>query len=104
MAAPAKTRDTAVHDFNSLAFVGTDFMQRDKEQSHLLHQPEQMISSVDPMTGREIEDLEGHPFIVDGNLVIYFESEKTRQEYMDMPIDHPVPLPDNPYEDWVAEG
>jgi hypothetical protein len=41
---------------------------------------------------------------VDGNIVMYFESEETRQAYLDTPVDHPVPLPDNPVDDWVAEG
>jgi len=95
---------TAVHDFNSLAFVATDPMLRDQGQSDRLHEPGLMISSIDPITGRDIGDVAAHPYIVDGNLVIYFESEETRQAYIDTPIDHPVPLPDNPVDDWVAEG
>ncbi len=104
MAASAQTENTTVHNFDSLAYVATDAMPRDQEQTHRLHEPELMISTIDPITGRDIGDLEGRPYIVDGNLVIYFESDETRQEYLDTPIDHPVPLPDNPTEDWVAEG
>jgi len=100
------TSDAAgeVHDFNSLAYTGTDPLPRDQTPSRLLHEPGQMITTIDPITGEDIDDLEGRPYIVDGNIVIYFESEATRQAYRDMPIDHPVPLPDNPVDDWVAEG
>jgi len=95
---------TTIHDYDSLAFVATDPMPRDREQSSRLHEPGLMISSIDPISGCDIWDVEAHPYIVDGNLVIYFESEQTRQAYIDTPMDHPVPLPDNLVEDWVAEG
>lgn len=90
--------------FDKLNWSATDAMQRDKEQSHRLHEPELMISTVDPITGVEIEDLSGRPYIVDGNMVIYFESEETRKAFQDMPIDHPFRLQDNPYEEGEAEG
>ena len=96
--------DTTIHKFDSLNYVTADVDVRDQEQSHRLHEPTQMISTIDPITGDDIGDLSGHPYLVDGNMVMYFESEETRQAYIDTPIDHPVPLPDNPYEDWVAEG
>lgn len=99
-----QTRDTTIHSFNALDYVGTDPLERDQGQSSRLHEPGMMITSIDPITGRDIENLEGHPYIVDGNITIYFESEQTRQAYLDLPIDHPVRLPDNPHEDWVAEG
>jgi hypothetical protein len=97
-------RNTTVHDFQSLAYVATDPLPRDQSQSRRLHEPEYMISTIDPITGRDIEDLEGRPHIVDGNLVMYFETRETRQAYLDTPIDHPVPLPDNPFEEGFAEG
>lgn len=90
--------------FDTLNWTATDALQRDKEQSHRLHEPAQLISSVDPITGIEIDDLAGRPYIVDGNMVIYFESEETRKAFQDMPIDHPFHLVDNPYEDGEAEG
>ena len=96
--------DTTVHSFDALDYVGTDPLARDQAQSGRLHEPNLMITSIDPITGNDIERFEGSPFIVDGNMTIYFESEETRQAYMDLPMDHPVPLPDNPDEDWVAEG
>ena len=71
-------------------------MPRDCDQSHRLHEPNLMISSIDPMTG--------HPYIVDGNRVIYFENDATRQAFNDMPIDHPFHLADRPYEEGEAEG
>jgi len=104
MSTSANTDNTTVHDYNSLAYVGTDAMLRDQEQSHRLHEPELMISTIDPISGQDIDDLAGRPFIVDGNLVMYFESEQTRQAYMDTPKEHALPLPDNPTEDGEAEG
>ena len=93
-----------VHRFDSLAYVGTDPLPRDQQPSRRLHEPERMITTIDPITGRDIGDLEGKPFIVDGNMVIYFESEATRQAYLDEPVDHPVHLPDNPVDEGIAEG
>ena len=99
-----KKENTTVHRYDSVNYVGTDPKFRDRGQSRRRHEPGLMISTIDPISGRDIEDLAGRPHHVDGNLVIYFESEQTKQEYLDMPLDHPVPLPDNPYEEGVAEG
>lgn len=93
-----------VHNFEALNYVGTDPLPRDAEQSHRLHEPEQMLTSIDPITGRDIEDLEGHPYLVDGNVTMYFESEATREEYLEMPIDHPFHLVDNPFDEGIDEG
>lgn len=65
-------------------------MPRDQEQSHRLHEPEHMHNSIDPITGRDIENLANHPYLDDGILTIYFESNETRQAYLDTPFDHPV--------------
>ncbi len=58
----------------------------------------------DPMTGRNIiEDRERHPLVDEGNLTIYFESEKTRKPSLDMPINQPVPkLPGAPSAKTIA--
>jgi len=52
-----------------------------------------MISTTDPITGRDIEDVAGHPYVVEGehynDITIYFESEQTRQAYLDIPVEHP---------------
>ncbi|MBI5462659.1 MAG: hypothetical protein HY941_10790 [Gammaproteobacteria bacterium] len=104
MNAATDVEGTIVHNFDALNYVATDPLPRDAEQSHRLHEPEQMLTDIDPITGHDIDDLSGKPYIVDGNVVMYFESEETRQAYRDMPIDHPFHLVDNPYEDGEAEG
>lgn len=101
---PAPEEGTIVHDSTALNYVGTDPLPRDAEQSHRLHEPEQMLTSIDPITGRDIEDLAGHPYLVDGNVTMYFESEATRDEYLEMPIDHPFHLVDNPVDEGIDEG
>lgn len=93
-----------VHDFNVANYVATDPLPRDMEQSTRLHEPERIQSSIDPITGRDIDDLSVHPFIVDGNVTLYFESEETRQQYIDTPIDHPFHLVDNPTGEGYDEG
>ena len=64
----------------------------------------QILSCIDPITGRDIEDLSGHPYLIDGNITMYFESDETRQAYLDTPKDHPVRLADNPSGEGYAEG
>lgn len=73
-------------------------LQRDREQTHRLHEPTHIDTSIDPITGRDIiVDRESHPHIDDGNVTFYFESEHTRKAYLDLPVDHPVPkLPGKP--------
>jgi YHS domain-containing protein len=93
-----------VHNANAANFIGTDPLARDQTQSNRLHEPAQILSSTDPITGREIDDLAGHPYLVDGNVTIYFETEATRQEFKDMPIDHPFHLVDNPTDEGYDEG
>jgi hypothetical protein len=94
----------AVHSFDAANYVATDCLPRDREQSHRLHEPERLVTNIDPITGRDITDLDKHPRLVDGNVTMYFESEETKQAYLDMPIDHPLPLADNPFEEGEAEG
>lgn len=104
MSLTSRTSNANALSMESLNWSDSDFLPRDQNQSNRLHEPNLMISSVDPMTGVEIVDLSGHPYIVDGNMVIYFENDATKQEYQDMPIDHPFHLVDNPDEDGEAEG
>jgi hypothetical protein len=70
------------------------------------------IETTDPISRRDIEDLPGKPYVVEGegtadDLVIYFESEGTKQQYLDIevehPIDHHVNL-DNPTDNMIDEG
>ncbi len=93
-----------VNKLDAANYVGTDPLPRDQTQSSRLHEPTQMLSYIDPITGNEIDDLSGHPFVVDGNVTMYFETEETRQEYLDMPLDHPFHLVDNPTDEGYDEG
>ena len=72
-----------------LNWVATTPLARDQEQSHHLHEPDHLVGSIDPITGNDIGDVRGHPSLVDGNLTIYFESEKTKSEYEHTPVNHP---------------
>jgi hypothetical protein len=104
MSSATEMENRTVHVYDSLNYVAMEPLARDQAQSRRLHEPNQMITTIDPITGRDIEDLAAKPYVVDGNMVIYFESEQTRQAYLDTPMDHPVHLPDNPTDEWVAEG
>jgi hypothetical protein len=75
--------------FEDLNWVATPPLPRDCEQSQRLHEPDHLTGTIDPMTGRDIGDLQGHPSLVDGKLTIYFESESTRAAYERMPLNHP---------------
>lgn len=75
--------------FEDLNWVATTPLQRDREPSHLLHQPDHLIGSIDPMTGHDIGELAGHPAVVDGKLTVYFESEANREAFLKMPLNHP---------------
>jgi hypothetical protein len=80
---------TSVIGFDALNWVSSDPLPRDREQSHRLHEPAHMNNSIDPITGRDIENLASHPHLDDGILTIYFESEETRRAYLNTPFDHP---------------
>lgn len=80
-----------------------DFLPRDQEPSHNLHEPQSMISTIDPITGKDVGNVEGKPSLVDGNLTMYFESEQTRQAYIDTQKNHTLNLPGN-NADGEAEG
>jgi len=45
-----------------------------------------IVTTIDPVTGNKVTDLEHHPFVVEGSGVaamkIYFESEDTKRTYM----------------------
>lgn len=70
--------------------ISDNILPRDREQTHRLHEPTHIDGSFDPMTGQDIIDRAGHPHVDEGNLTIYFESEQTRQAYLDMPLTHPA--------------
>jgi hypothetical protein len=95
---------STVHKTSVANYVATNPLERDQTQSRRLHEPAQILSSTDPMTGREIGDLTAHPYLVDGNVTIYFETEATRKAFMEMPVDHPFHLVDNPTDEGYDEG
>jgi hypothetical protein len=81
-------------------FVGpfkeiSDIQSRDQTQSRRLHEPTSITSHTDPVTGNDVLDTAGHPFVKDGIMTVYFESEETRQIYLDTPINHPVSVLNN---------
>lgn len=81
--------------FEAANWVARDCMPRDQEQSRRLHEPTHMINSIDPISGRDIGNVAGHPHLADGILTVYFESATTHQAYLDTPFNHPFPrLPD----------
>ena len=68
----------------------SNIMERDKEPSRRLHEPTTIHSHTDPITGKDIVDRVGCPFIIDGILTAYFESNETRHIYLTSPFNHPV--------------
>ncbi len=66
-----------------------DTTDRDKTQSKRLHEPTSITSHTDPVTGKDVLG-DAHPFVVDGNMKVYFESEQTRKDYLSTPFNHPV--------------
>lgn len=44
------------------------------------------ICTLDPITLNDVTDLENAPFVMDGDLKIYFQSEENRQEYLGIEI------------------
>ena len=84
---PSKT--TPAIRFENLNRVATDTLSRDQTQSKRLHEPEHLINTIDPMTGLDIEVVTSHPFLVDGNMTLYFETDANRKAYQDLPLNHP---------------
>lgn len=58
-----------------------DVLPRDSRSRHELR-GSQTISMIDPITCQDVGDIEGKPFLIDGGLILYFESELTRQRYL----------------------
>jgi hypothetical protein len=83
------SRKLPAFKMENLNWFAVDPLPRDQTQSQRLHEPEHLINTLDPMTGRDIEDVTNHPFLVDGNLTIYFETEASRKAYQDLPLNHP---------------
>jgi hypothetical protein len=52
-----------------------------------------IVTTIDPVTGKRVQDLKHHPFIIEGGgaaqTKIYFESEATKQAYLAAQPDDP---------------
>ena len=83
------TQYSPVIRFEDLNWVATTPLARDQEQSHRLHEPNHLVNTIDPITGRDIWNLAEHPSIMDGNLTIYFESEESTAAFEKMQLNHP---------------
>lgn len=50
-----------------------------------------IVTTIDPVTGNRVTDLDQHPFLIEGDGVaamkIYFESEDTRRAYLQSQAD-----------------
>jgi hypothetical protein len=44
------------------------------------------ISTLDPISMKDVTDTESAPFVIEGDLKIYFESEANKNEYLDIPL------------------
>lgn len=69
----------------------------------------QRVETTDPITGRDIRDIRGKPFVVQQSgedaLTIYFESEESKREFLDIRVEHPIEHAlnlDNPTDDMIA--
>jgi hypothetical protein len=85
----SRAQTTPAIPYENLNWFASDPLPRDQAQSYRLHEPEHLINTTDPMTGRDIEDVASHPSLVDGKLTIYFETEASRKAYQDLPLNHP---------------
>lgn len=51
------------------------------------------IETTDPITGKDVKDLEKHPFVIEGSgegaIKIYFESEESKKAYLEIETEHP---------------
>ena len=80
--------------YNFLKSQSQNCMSRDKTQSRRLHEPTFRKPLIDPMTGDDIIIVSDQPQHVEGNLTLYFSSDKNRKAYLDMPTNHPnIKLP-----------
>ena len=70
------------------------------------------ISTTDPINGKDIKDVEGHPYVVEGDhyhdVAIYFETEENRSEYLSVQVNRPEQglskTMDNPTDEFIDEG
>jgi hypothetical protein len=52
-----------------------------------------LVSTTDPITGNDVRNTEDAPYVVEGTgnsaLKIYFESEQSKQEYLEISVSGP---------------
>lgn len=89
MSMTASSADEPTPRSEGINWAGSTPLPRDREQSHRLHEPDHLTGTIDPVTGNDIDDPESHPSLVDGNLTIHFESDRTREEFLRTPVNHP---------------
>ncbi len=88
---PIYTKQGVSPDTSGVQVVqASNIMERDKGQSDRLHEPTSISSHTDPITGKDVMGTAGHPFVVDGILTAYFESDETRGIYLKTPFNHPA--------------
>lgn len=87
MLTPLKTASSA--DLQHFHWQAAETLQRDQEQSHLLHEPRFRIMTTDPISGNDVENYLDHCSLMDGNMSIYFETEENCKKYQNFPFDHP---------------
>lgn len=67
-----------------------------------------ICTTTDPMTLNDVPSSDTHPSLFEGDsengLQIYFESEATRREYLELKPHDPLILEGNDSEDYIAEG
>lgn len=65
-------------------------------------------TTMDPITLREVSDLETHPCLYEGDgdngVEIYFENEVTKKIYMDMELEDRKIVCGNDTDDYIPEG
>lgn len=64
-------------------------LTHDKEQSPRLHNPIFRKTKIDPMTGENLNRFNNNICLVTADMTICFASEKTRDDYMNLPFNHP---------------
>jgi hypothetical protein len=83
------TKPYLTNNLQHFDWRATETLQRDKEQSHLLHEPKFRTMTTDPISGLDVDDYMSHCSLLDGNLTVYFETEAHCNEYRNMPFNHP---------------
>lgn len=82
-------------------------VQRALGGEEMLHR----VETTDPITRRDVRDPAHSPFFIErgaeSELKIYFESEETKRQYLDIPIERPIEHRlnlDNPTDVMIDEG